>query len=194
MDVKGEFVIPAPRAEVWAALNDPEILRRSIPGCKQIEKLSDTEMTATTALKIGPVRATFKGKVTLGDLDPPNAYTITGEGQGGVAGFARGTAKVRLEDAENGATRLSYEVKATVGGKLVQVGQRLLDTTARKLAGDFFARFSEAVAAPPSAAAAPPGEAPTAPEPTAATRGLPPWIWITGVVIVVAALLLIFAT
>ena len=144
MDMTGEVRLPAPRETVWRALNDPEILKRSIPGCEEIQKLSDTEMTAKVSAKVGPVSAKFTGKVTLSDLDPPNGYTISGEGQGGVAGFAKGGAHVSLKD-DTGGTMLSYKVNAQVGGKLAQIGSRLVDGTARKLADQFFDRFAAAV-------------------------------------------------
>ncbi|MGH7102174.1 MAG: SRPBCC family protein, partial [Acetobacteraceae bacterium] len=121
MDMTGEVRLPAPRETVWRALNDPEILKQSIPGCEEIQKLSDTEMTARVSAKVGPVSARFAGKVTLSDLDPPNGYTISGEGQGGVAGFAKGGAQVSLKDDTDG-TMLSYKVNAQVGGKLAQIG------------------------------------------------------------------------
>ncbi len=153
MDMTGTQRIEAPRDVVWAALNDPEVLRQSIPGCESIEKISDTEMKAKVTLKIGPVKASFTGKVMLSDVDAPHGYTISGEGTGGAAGFARGGAKVRLAE-EGAATLLSYEVKADVGGKLAQVGGRLIDSTAKKLAGDFFEKFGKIVAPPPEGAAA----------------------------------------
>ena len=144
MDMSGSQRIEAPREAVYAGLNDVEVLRRCIPGCDKIEKLSDTEMSAKVTLKIGPVKASFTGKVTLSDLDPPNGYTITGEGSGGMAGFAKGSARVRLEpDGE--ATVLHYTVDADIGGKLAQLGSRLIDGTAKKLAGDFFSVFGEIV-------------------------------------------------
>jgi uncharacterized protein len=147
MEMTGEFRIPARRERVWEALNDPDTLKRAIPGCETIEKVTDTEFTAKVVAKVGPVRATFGGKVNLTDLDPPKAYTISGEGSGGVAGFAKGSAKVNLDDEEGGeATRLRYEVQAHVGGKLAQIGSRLIDATSRKMADDFFGRFVEAVA------------------------------------------------
>jgi len=139
MDMSGSQRIEASRERVWEALNDPAVLRQCIPGCESIDKVSPTEMNAKAVLKIGPVKASFTGKVTLSDLDPPNGYTITGEGQGGVAGFAKGGAKVRLE-ADGEATILHYEAKADVGGKIAQLGARLIDGTAKKLAGDFFDR------------------------------------------------------
>ena len=140
MDMQGERRIPAPRQTVWERLNDPETLKQCIPGCETIEKVSDTEFTAKVVAKVGPVRASFAGKVTLSDLDPPSGYTITGEGTGGVAGFAKGGAKVTL-DEEGGETVLRYTVQAQVGGKLAQIGSRLIDATARKMADDFFSRF-----------------------------------------------------
>jgi carbon monoxide dehydrogenase subunit G len=145
MDMSGSQRIEAPRQRVWEALNDPEVLRQSIPGCQGIEKTSPTEMNAKAVLKIGPVKANFAGRVVLSDLDPPNGYTISGEGQGGVAGFAKGSAKVRLEE-DGSATILHYEVKADVGGKIAQLGARLIDGTARKLAGEFFEKFGAVVA------------------------------------------------
>ncbi|MDR3496880.1 MAG: carbon monoxide dehydrogenase subunit G [Ancalomicrobiaceae bacterium] len=137
--------IGAPRDVVWAALNDPEVLKLCIPGCDSLEMTSPTEMTAKVTLKIGPVKATFGGKVTLSDIDAPNGYRISGEGSGGVAGFARGGAVVRLSDDGSGATLLAYEVDAQIGGKLAQLGARLIDSTARKLAGEFFETFSAEV-------------------------------------------------
>ena len=144
MEMTGEFRIPAPRQRVWEGLNDPEILKSSIPGCQTIEKLSDTEFTAKVLAQVGPVKANFAGKVTLADLNPPQSYTIAGEGTGGVAGFAKGSAKVTLE--EDGAeTVLRYGVQGQVGGKLAQIGSRLIDATARKMADEFFKNFLGAV-------------------------------------------------
>jgi len=209
MDMTGEYRIAAPRERVWAALNDPEILKQAIPGCEEIDKLSDTEMQAKVTAKVGPVKARFAGKVTLSDLDPPNGYRISGEGQGGVAGFAKGGADVRLE-ADGDATLLSYTVNATVGGKLAQIGSRLIDQTARKMADDFFARFAAlvgddaagneagaAAAFEPTTAADGRAAAPAPPSGNVATGSqrpaLKPVWWIAGAVAVVAAILLIFA-
>src|ERR1700687_1388986 len=130
--------IPASRDKVWAALNDPEVLKKCIPGCQSLEMSSPTEMTATVVFKVGPVKATVGGKVTLADLDPPNSYRISGEGSGGVAGFAKGGAAVRLESESPDVTILYYDVDAQIGGKLAQLGARLIDSTAKKLAGDVF--------------------------------------------------------
>jgi carbon monoxide dehydrogenase subunit G len=137
--------IPASKEKVWAALNDPAILKQCIPGCEALDMSSPTEMTATVVFRVGPVKATFGGKVTLSDLDPPNSYRISGEGSGGVAGFAKGGATVRLEAQGPDATVLHYDVDAQIGGKLAQLGSRLIDSTAKKLAGQFFASFGEVV-------------------------------------------------
>jgi uncharacterized protein len=210
MEMTGEFRIPAPRERVWQGLNDPEILKQAIPGCQTIEKVSDTEFTAKVVAKVGPVKATFNGKVTLSDLDPPKGYTITGEGTGGVAGFAKGGANVKL-DEDGDATVLHYEVQAHVGGKLAQIGSRLIDATSRKMAEEFFTHFAAVVAPPqteplPDTAAAN-GEAapaagiaaePTPAEPETATAGSPPTrrlspaVWVAGLTAIVAAMLYYF--
>ncbi len=150
MDMNGSQRIEASREKVYAALNDVEVLRQCIPGCDSIEKLSDTEMNAKVTLRIGPVKASFTGKVNLSDFDPPNGYTISGEGSGGMAGFAKGGAKVALV-ADGDATVLNYTVNAEIGGKIAQLGSRLIDGTAKKLAGDFFEKFSEIVGPAPVA-------------------------------------------
>jgi carbon monoxide dehydrogenase subunit G len=144
MDMSGEALIAAPRERVYAALNDIEILRQSIPGCETIEWESDNEMTATVVAKVGPVKAKFAGRVTLSNRIPPEGYTISGEGKGGAAGFAKGGATVRLA-AQDSGTLMTYQVHADVGGKLAQLGGRLIDGTARKMADEFFANFSAAV-------------------------------------------------
>ena len=212
MEMTGEFRIPAPRQRVWEGLNDPEVLKQCIPGCQTLEKVSDTEFNGKVVASVGPVRATFGGKVTLSDLDPPQSYTIRGEGSGGVAGFAKGGAKVNL--AEDGAaTLLSYAVQAQVGGKLAQVGSRLIDGVARKMANDFFGHFA-AVMAPeepaPGVPAAARGEVPpmapvaeaeavaaATPPPTPAPRPagirLPPAVWVTGLAVIIILLLYFFS-
>jgi uncharacterized protein len=154
MDMTGERRIPAPRQTVWDALNDPAVLKASIPGCESLERLSDSAMKSTVAVKIGPISARFNGTVTLADIDPPNSYTISGEGQGGVAGFAKGGAKVHLEDDGPG-TRLNYEVHALVGGKIAQLGARLIDASAKQISDQFFDRFSATVAGPTEPTLAP---------------------------------------
>ncbi|MBJ6126103.1 SRPBCC family protein [Microvirga splendida] len=151
MTMQGEVALPADRATVWAALNDPEVLKAAIPGCQELEKISDTEFQAVAKVSVGPVKATFKGGVNLTDLDPPNGYTISGEGQGGVAGWAKGGAKVRLEDMEGG-TKLIYDVEANVGGKIAQLGGRLINGVAKKYADEFFANFAKILSPAESAA------------------------------------------
>ncbi|MEM7427693.1 MAG: carbon monoxide dehydrogenase subunit G [Pseudomonadota bacterium] len=146
MELKGEQIIKAPRDIVFAALNDPDILKESIPGCQSLTKVSDTEMEAEVGLKIGPVKATFKGAVELSNIKAPESYTIAGEGKGGAAGHAKGGADVSLRE-ESDHTVLSYDVKAQVGGKLAQLGSRLIDSTARKLSAQFFTRFGKIVEA-----------------------------------------------
>jgi hypothetical protein len=175
MDMTGERRIAAPRQAVWNGLNDAEILKASIPGCERLDKTSDTEMKAVAAVKLGPISARFNGAVTLSEIDAPNSYTITGEGQGGVAGFAKGGAKVFLTD-EDGVTLLKYTVHAQVGGKLAQLGARLIDATAKQMAEQFFTRFSGEVEKPfaeevvPEVAAVAPPQAAAAPSPAAVTQ------------------------
>lgn len=195
MDMRGERRIPAPREKVWAALNDPAILKASIPGCESLEKLSDTELKATAAVKIGPIAARFTGRVNLLDLDPPNGYRIDGEGQGGVAGFAKGGAVVKLAD-DGADTLLSYDVKAQVGGKIAQLGARLIDATAKQMADAFFDRFAAAV----GAAEAPSGVV-VAPAPSVsvlsmlpgARLGIPVIGWIGAALFLIILLLILSA-
>lgn len=204
MDMKGEYRIPAPRAAVWAALNDLEVLKAAIPGCETIHRLSETEIEATVTAKIGPVKASFKGLVTLSDIDPPSGYTIRGEGKGGPAGFAKGGAKVRLSDAGN-ETVLSYEVDASVGGKIAQIGARLIDSTAKKLADDFFAKFGALAAAkadlltPPEAQSSPFGTAETPMTHGEGSARVAPaaapqrtWLILLALVALIVALVLVF--
>jgi len=202
MELTGEQLIPAPRQTVWNALYDPEVLRQCITGCESVTKTSETDFEASVQVKVGPVKARFKGKVSLLDLDPPNSCTISGEAQGGVAaGFGKGSAKVQLADAENGATRLTYNVNAQVGGKLAQIGARLIDGVAAKMADEFFTKFNQLVAGPANADAAARTEAAkdlavteamaaasAAPQPeTMVTGGIPSWVWITGLIVIVCA-------
>lgn len=145
MTMHGEVTLPADRQTVWEKLNDPEVLKQCIPGCQSLEKTGDNAFSATAKIKVGPVSATFKGNVELTDLDPPNSYRIVGQGEGGIAGFAKGGAKVNLADAPEGGTLLSYDVEANVGGKIAQLGGRLIDGVAKKNADQFFAKFAEIV-------------------------------------------------
>ena len=143
----GEVTLPADRATVWAKLNDPDVLKACIPGCQSLEKTSETSFAAKAKIKLGPVSASFSGTVQLSDIDPPNGYRISGEGQGGIAGFARGGADVRLTDAPGGGTLLSYNVEANVGGKIAQMGSRLIDSVAKSMADKFFTSFAAACGA-----------------------------------------------
>ena len=149
MEMSGSERILASRQTVWDALNDPEILKQCIPGCQSLEKTGENQMAATVKIKIGIIAATFNGEVRLEDIDAPNSYTIAGEGKGGVAGFAKGSAQVDLAD-DSEATVLNYKVSAQVGGKIAQLGARLIDSTAKKLAGQFFSKFNDVVGEPGS--------------------------------------------
>ncbi len=224
MDFAGRYTVAASPELVWAAINDPEILKSCIPGCQSLVKTDPTHFEAAVTLKIGPVKATFKGKVALEDLDPPRYCLLRGEGQGGVAGFARGEAKVTLTP-EDAGTVLTYEAKASVGGKLAQIGQRLIDGAAKQIADDFFSKFASAVAAGQAAEAALEAEtlalaeseavgvptepmaaiasmSPGAPEPASpqdrpsrqggGREGLPPEIWVAGLIAVIIILLVLF--
>lgn len=144
MALSGEVQLPGSRETVWTKLNDPAVLKSCIPDCEELIVAGDNEFEAVAKMKVGPVSARFRGKVTLSDFDPPNGYKISGQGEGGVAGFAKGGATVTLAD-KNGGTLLSYNVEAQIGGKLAQLGQRLILGTAKKLANEFFAKFAETV-------------------------------------------------
>lgn len=199
MELTGTERIQAPRTAVWQALNDPEVLKACIPGCESIEMLSPTEMKARVGLRLGPIKANFEGKVTLSDIDPPNGYTISGEGSGGAAGGAKGSAQVKLSE-DGGATVLAYTVSSQVSGKIAQLGSRLIEGTAHKLAGDFFGKFSALVqAAESTEATAVAAEIATSPAFAGAT---PPtagasrpaqgsqWLWFLGGAVLIAALLI----
>lgn len=216
MHMAGEQRIAASRQRVWEALNDPEVLRQCIPGCQSLEREGEDKLIAVAEVKVGPIGARFKGTVTLSDLDPPNGYTITGQGNGGVAGNAKGGAKVRLSD-DGAGTLISYDVEAEVGGRMAQLGGPLIDATAKQMAGRFFSKFGEVVgeeaAAAEAAGAAPAAEAPAAvAAPAAAAVSAPavapatvvvqapaaapapagaPWAWIiaTGIAIIAGFLL-----
>ena len=192
MDMTGEYRIPAPREKVWEALNDPEILKICIPGCQTLNKDSDTELSGTVATKVGPVSAKFTGKVTLSDINPPEGYKISGEGQGGVAGFANGGGAVKLE-ADGDETILTYKATAQVGGKLAQIGSRLIDSTAKKMAGQFFGKFAEEVgteSAENETIETPKTEIADATSPKVGNTGLRPVVWVTGLVAAVVLVLI----
>jgi uncharacterized protein len=180
MEMTGEHLIAVPQQRVWDALNDPEVLKACIPGCETIEKVSDTEFKVALTAAVGPVKAKFNGKLLLADLNPPNSYAISFEGSGGAAGFGKGGATVVLAPDDIG-TKLVYSAKATVGGKLAQVGSRLIDGVAAKMASDFFNRFNQQLAPAPAMAA---GEAAAAPSPTPAGGTSRTWI-IVGIIVVI---------
>jgi carbon monoxide dehydrogenase subunit G len=176
MELTGEQSIPLPQQRVWDALNDPEVLKACIPGCESIERVSDTEYKVAMTAAIGPVKAKFSGKLRLSDLNPPHSYSLAFEGSGGAAGFGKGTAHVILvPDGES--TRLTYRANATVGGKLAQIGSRLIDGVAGKMSEDFFAKFNATVA---PQAAAPRSEPP---------RRIPRWAWVAGGIVLLLLLL-----
>jgi carbon monoxide dehydrogenase subunit G len=194
MDFTGRYMIAAAPNKVWDALNNPTVLKSCIPGCEQLDKTSPTDFVATAKLKIGPLSATFKGKVTLSDLVPPTSCRLTGEGQGGVAGFAKGGAEVVLSPEGDG-TVLTYTAKASVGGKLAQIGQRLIDGAAKQIADDFFTRFAAALEAPallpdPEVEAASPTVKAATVEQTRSGLSWP--VWVAGLIAVIVILLLLF--
>jgi len=170
MEMTGEQLIPVPQAEVWRGLNDPEVLKACIAGCESIEKVSDNEYRITLVTAVGPVKAKFSGKLVLSNLNPPNSYSLSFEGSGGAAGFGKGGAQVSLAPEGEG-TRLSYTARASVGGKLAQVGSRLIDGVAKKMADDFFTAFNENLAGP--------AIKPTEAAPAGRRRVHPAW-WVAG--------------
>src|SRR5262245_54578542 len=181
MEMQSSRSVPGPVPTVWAALNDPAFLKDCIPGCETIEPDGENTYRIAMAARIGPVSAKFNGRMQLSDIDPPNGYTLSFEGQGGAAGFAKGDAKVSLAPAENGAaTTMSYTVNAQVGGKIAQIGSRLVDGAAQKLADEFFATFSDKVAAGAGATAA------AVPAPMPAPAGKSSWVRYIAVVILLA--------
>lgn len=184
MEMSGEQHIPLPQQRVWEALNDPEILKACIPGCETIDRVSDNEYKVAMTAAVGPVKAKFAGKLLLSDLNPPNSYSLAFEGSGGAAGFGKGTAQVSLAP-EAGGTLLTYKASATVGGKLAQIGSRLIDGVARKMSDDFFARFNSTVT--PAAGAALPGS-----EPVTHRATVPGWLWALGGILILLAVLYFF--
>lgn len=193
MDMEGSRVLAATQQQAWDGLNDPEMLKACIAGCEKVERVGDDKFTVAMAVKIGPVAARFNGRIALSDVNPPESYTLTFDGQGGPAGFGKGTARVKLAPVEAGC-ELSYTVQAQVGGKIAQVGQRLIDGVARAMAEDFFKRFDQEMqrrhppAAPePAAAGAGAGAGEAAAVHAQPSGPIPTWAWIVGAVVVVAA-------
>lgn len=187
MEMSNTRIVPAPRDRVWRALNDPDTLKASVPGCESLERVEQDTYRATVAARVGPVSARFAGKLQLLDIDAPNGYRLKFEGQGGAAGFANGEAKVALSDAPGNQTSLSYVVKAQIGGKLAQIGNRLVDSAAAKLTDDFFARFIELVSQPPAAEIA--VQAP-APKPVVPGRGT--WVRVLAIGVIIAILIYLY--
>jgi carbon monoxide dehydrogenase subunit G len=190
MEMEGSRVLAITQDQAWAALNDPEVLKASIPGCEKVEATGENRYGVVVAVKVGPLAAKFAGKIVLTDVNPPESYTLTFDGQGGAAGFGKGQAKVKLTPQGTGC-ELAYSASAQVGGKLAQVGQRLIDGVARSMAEDFFKRFEQEMqrrypppAAQAEAAAAPAGGSQSARE--APSRGVPPWLWIAAAAVVAA--------
>jgi uncharacterized protein len=187
MELQGERLIPAPIQRTWDALNDPAVLKDCIAGCESLERDEQGAFNAALALRIGPVNARFKGRLQLADVKPPESYTIHFDGQGGVAGFGKGSADVKLEAVDAAQTKLHYTARAQVGGKIAQVGSRLVDAAAAKVAGDFFQAFETKLAAEAPAAGTVVAALPVA----AASRGVPSWVWLVGGAIVLLVLLLL---
>ena len=189
MELTNTRIVPAPPSAVWAALNDPAILKECLPGCESLERAGDNAFQAVMATRVGPVSARFTGRVTMSDIDPPNAYTLHFEGQGGAAGFARGEARITLAPEGSRQTSLHYAAKAQVGGKLAQIGSRLVDGAAAKMTDDFFTRFVERVGAPAgdvSAAAA------SVPATTLAAPGGSAWIRYAAIIAIVVVLVALY--
>jgi uncharacterized protein len=187
MEMSGEQHIPLTQQRVWEALNDPEILKACIPGCESIDRVSENEYKVAMTAAVGPVKAKFSGKLLLSDINPPNSYSLAFEGSGGSAGFGKGSAQVNLAP-ESGGTLLTYRATASVGGKLAQIGSRLIDGVAKKMADDFFIRFNKTVA--PSAIPAPDAVVQASPPPgTPAKSPLPIWVWVVGGIVLLLIVL-----
>jgi len=181
MEMTGEQLIPLPQQRVWEALNNPEILKACIAGCESMERVSDTEYKVTLSAAVGPVKARFNGKLLLTELNPPTSYSLAFEGSGGAAGFGKGGASVRLSP-EGSGTRLSYSAKATVGGKLAQIGSRLIDGVAKKMSDDFFIKFNQTLSPAHGAVVAPAAE----PHAATAAHSTGTWFWVIAAGAVVA--------
>ena len=188
MDMKDSRVINAPQEKVWVALNDPAMLKQCIIGCDSLEATEPGTFVAAMSVKVGPVSAKFKGKLQLEDVLPPNSYKLKFEGQGGPAGFANGTANVSLTAETPSTTRLDYVANAMIGGKLAQIGSRLVDAAARKIADDFFSKFDALVAEPVAEVAAASAPDTSAPVVAVSKSSVPVWVWIVAAVVIAAGL------
>ncbi|HEY1614643.1 MAG TPA: carbon monoxide dehydrogenase subunit G [Rhizomicrobium sp.] len=199
MDFTGRYSIPAPPQAVWESLNDPDVLRSCIPGCERLERVAPDRYEAAVIVRVGPLRAAFRATILQTEIDAPRRCVLTGEGQGGAAGFARGEAEVLLA-SQDGATSLSYTARATIGGKLAQIAQRFIDGAAKQIADDFFGRFAMHISTMQTRRAVSPEneivvapEAPVAiPELPAARDGLAPEIWVVGLIAIIIVLLAVF--
>ena len=188
MEMSGEQHIPVPQQRVWEALNDPEILKSCIPGCESIDRVSENEYKVAMTAAVGPVKAKFAGKLLLSDINPPNSYSLAFEGSGGAAGFGKGSAQVSLAP-ESGGTLLTYKAQASVGGKLAQIGSRLIDGVAKKMSDDFFVRFNKTVA-PAAQSAIPAAAAAESPAPSSTAKpAMPVWVWIGGGIVILLIVL-----
>jgi len=194
MEMSGEHKIKASKQEVWNNLNDPEVLKEAIPGCESIEKTSENELIATVKAKVGPVSAKFNGKVTLSNINPPSSYTISGEGQGGPAGFGKGSANVSLEEEDENTTILKFSATAQVGGKLAQIGTRLVDGAAKKIAGQFFENFAKILESDNTAEKEDilPNDKEADTSNKRNNLKISPFMWVSGLIIVILALILVF--
>lgn len=194
MEMQGSRRLAISQQQAWNALNNPEVLKTCIPGCEKVEATGENQYAMVMAVKIGPVSARFNGKIALADVLPPNSYTLQFEGQGGAAGFGKGSAKVALAPpSEGGGCELTYSATAQVGGKIAQVGQRLVDGVAKSMAEDFFKRFDEEMQRQHPQAYAAAAELPPEPAaaPAAASKGVPVWVWVVAGVAIVAAIALL---
>ena len=188
MEMSGEQHIPLPQQRVWEALNDPEILKSCIPGCESIDRVSENEYKVAMTAAVGPVKAKFAGKLLLSDINPPNSYSLAFEGSGGAAGFGKGSAQVSLAP-ESGGTLLTYKAQASVGGKLAQIGSRLIDGVAKKMSDDFFIRFNKAVA-PAAQSAIPAAAAAESATPSSTAKpAMPVWVWVGGGIVILLIVL-----
>jgi len=191
MDLKGEYLIPASKEKVWKELNDPDTLKKAIKGCETLDKISDTEFNAKVKAKIGPVSSIFNGSVTLTDIDPPNSYVISGQGKGGAAGFAKGSVKITLsENTDKNKTDLVYSGNAQVGGKLAQVGSRLIGGVIKNTADDFFNTFNDNITNENTTDII--SDNKNTIKDNTKSSGISYWVWISSLIIIIGIILAFF--